>query len=177
MKFYTINDNKILIAENKDILERFYQDVKLLPEDYQEGKYYVKDNELVRNEHWEEEELIKTKQSKYQEANSKANTYLQSGEALFEFEPDKHIEATDGNIAKMNAYLTGLQAGAFEEVVWVSKEDEILTLNAEDVTTILLGLGQVQADIWSNQFLAYKNAIDEATTVEEVESIEVSYHS
>ena len=135
------------------------------------------DNYVLKDAEYIAKQLQLAKQSKYQEANSKANDYLQSGEALFEFEPDKHIEATDGNIAKMNAYLTGLQAGAFKEVTWVSKEDEILTLNTEDVTTILLGLGQVQADIWSNQFLAYKNAIDEATTVEEVNAIEISYHS
>ena len=135
------------------------------------------DNYVLKDAEYIAKQLQLAKQSKYQEANSKANDYLQSGEALFEFEPDKHIEETDGNIAKMNAYLTGLQAGAFKEVTWVSKEDEILTLNTEDVTTILLGLGQVQADIWSNQFLAYKNAIDEATTVEEVNAIEISYHS
>ena len=127
-----------------------------------------------------EEQLTDAKQSKYQEASSKAKSYLESGEACFVFtqgENDYHIEATDGNIAKMNAYLTGLQAGTFEEVTWVSKEDEILTLNAEDVTTILLGLGQVQADVWSNQFLAYKNAIDEATTVEEINAIEINYNN
>ena len=141
--------------------------------------YEIRETEIAL-EAWgytQEELLEQAKQLKYQEANSKANKFLQSGEALYEFEPDKHIEATDGNIAKMNAYLTGLQAGAFEEVTWVSKEDEILTLNAEDVTTILLGLGQVQADVWSNQFLVYKNAIDKATTVGEIEAIQVEYHN
>ena len=125
----------------------------------------------------QEELLEQAKQAKYKEANAKANEFLQSGEALYEFEEGKHIEATDGNIAKMNAYLTGLQAGSFEEVVWVSKEDEALALSAEDVATILLGLGQVQADVWSVQFLTYKDAIDEATTVEEVNAIEISYHN
>lgn len=162
---------------NKPYTEQ--QRLNFVVEQNHQNGYEIRESETAL-EAWgktEEEQLVKAKQSKYQEANSKANEFLQSGQALFEFEEGEHIEATDGNIAKMNAYLTGLQAGAFEEVTWVSKEDEILTLNAEDVTAILLGLGQVQADIWSNQFLAYKNAIDEATTIEEVEAIQVEYHN
>jgi len=133
------------------------------------------DEELQAWGKTDEENLEQAKQAKYQEANSKANEFLQSGEALYEFEEGKHIEATDGNIAKMNAYLTGLQAGAFEEVTWVSKEDEILTLNAEDVTTILLGLGQVQANVWSIRYPTYIKAIEQAETVEEIKAIIIDY--
>ena len=156
----------------------FYKSIGMIEFDVEQsdidGNWYLK--ELCPHKS-DEQKLQEAKDAKYQEANSKANEFLQSGEALYEFEEGKHIEATDGNIAKMNAYLTGLQAGSFEEVVWVSKEDEALALNAEDVATILLGLGQVQADVWSVQFLTYKDAIDEATTVEEVNAIEISYHN
>lgn len=126
----------------------------------------------------QEEKLEQAKQAKYQEANSKANVYLQSGEALFEFEPDKHIEATDGNIAKMTAYALAYVTGQLQPedtVVWNTKEDETVELNQAQIVSILNGLGQVQAVVWSVQYPAYIKAIDEAETVEEVEAIVIDY--
>ena len=51
--FYTIQNNGLLIAENEQALTRFYDNVLELPEDYEEGKYIVQDNELVLNPNWE----------------------------------------------------------------------------------------------------------------------------
>lgn len=41
MKYYTIQDDNILIAENEYALSRFYDNVYELPEDYVEGKYII----------------------------------------------------------------------------------------------------------------------------------------
>ena len=135
--FLGYQNNKIKFYTQEPLNQELYNLDKVEETDKEyvlEGDEYV-----LKTSEWEEEQLNKAKEAKYQEANTKTNDYLQSGEALYEFKPNIHIEATDGNIAKMNAYLTGLQAGAFTTVAWVSKEDEILTLNAEDVSTILLG--------------------------------------
>ena len=55
MRFYTIQNNNLLIAENRQALERYYDNVLPLPDDYEEGKYIVVDGELVLNPNWEEE--------------------------------------------------------------------------------------------------------------------------
>ena len=55
MRYYTIQNNGLLIAENKQALERFYNNVLPLPEDYEQGKYIVVNNELVLNPDFEEE--------------------------------------------------------------------------------------------------------------------------
>lgn len=128
----------------------------------------------------EDEKLKQAKKIKYKEANLKANDYLQSGEALFEFEPDKHIEATDGNIAKMTAYALAYVTGQLQPtdtVVWNTKEDETVELNQSQIILILQGLGQVQAVVWSVKYPNYVKAIDEASTIEEVEAIEIDYES
>ena len=39
MRYYTIQNNGLLIAENKQALERFYDNVLSLPDDYEQGKY------------------------------------------------------------------------------------------------------------------------------------------
>lgn len=62
MRYYTIQNNEILIAENRQALTRFYDNVLLLPEDYEEGKYIVEDGELVLNPDWEEEKARKERE-------------------------------------------------------------------------------------------------------------------
>ena len=46
MKYYTIQDNTILIADSEEALTRFYDEAFELPEDYEEGKYIIGDVEI-----------------------------------------------------------------------------------------------------------------------------------
>lgn len=45
MRYYTINDNSILIADNEIALTHYYDDVFSLPEDYEDGKYIIGEKE------------------------------------------------------------------------------------------------------------------------------------
>jgi hypothetical protein len=56
MKYYTIQGDSILIADAEETLTRFYDNVKILPDDYEEGKYISVDSDLVRDETWEEKQ-------------------------------------------------------------------------------------------------------------------------
>ena len=60
--FYTIQNNGLLTAENKQALTRFYDNVLPLPEDYEEGKYIVQDGELVLNPDFEEQKAQQEKE-------------------------------------------------------------------------------------------------------------------
>lgn len=62
MRYYTIQNNGLLIAENRQALERFYDNVSELPEDYEQGKYIVIDGELTLNPNFEEEKRQKERQ-------------------------------------------------------------------------------------------------------------------
>lgn len=62
MKYYTIQNSSILIAESEEALTRFYDNVLPLPDDYEEGKYIVVDGELVLNPDWEEEKAKKERE-------------------------------------------------------------------------------------------------------------------
>lgn len=147
--------------------------------EYTEDDYALDgDHYVIKDQAWEEEQLAQAKQSKYNEANKGAADYIASGEALYEFETNKHIEATDGNIGKFSAYALGYVTGQLQPtdtVVWNTKEDETVLLNAEQVSAILFGLGQVQAQIWAVKFPYYLQLLEEAQTIEEVEAIEIDY--
>ena len=57
--FYTIQNNGIITADNKETLTRFYDNVLPLPQDYEVGKYVVENNELVLNPNYEAEKAQK----------------------------------------------------------------------------------------------------------------------
>lgn len=121
--------------------------------------------------------LEEAKQTKYDEANDGAKNYLDGG-ALYEFQEGKHIEATDGNIAKFTAYALAYVTGQLEPtdtVVWNTKEDETVELNQEQIAQILVGLGAVQANVWAVQFPQYLAQIEAAQTVEDVKAIVINY--
>ena len=123
----------------------------------------------------DEEQLNIAKTNKYNEINNGARIYLESGKALFEIEEGKHIEATDGNIAKLSAYALSFMTGVQSEVYWNTKEDETIALNQEQLTQALMGLGEVQATVWNVKFPYYLKQLENATTVEEVKAITVDY--
>ena len=100
---------------------------------------------------------------------------MESGNALFEIEEGKHIEATDGNIAKLSAYALSFMTGVQSEVYWNTKEDETIALNQEQLTQVLMGLGEVQATVWNVKFPYYLKQLELATTVEEVKARNVDY--
>ena len=60
--YYTIQNNKILIAENEQTLTRFYNNVLPLPNDYEDSKYIVDNGELVFNPNWEEDKAQKERE-------------------------------------------------------------------------------------------------------------------
>lgn len=122
----------------------------------------------------EAQKLAEAKDAKYKEANDKAKLFLES-EAVFHYNENNSVETTDGNIGKLTAYAVGLEKGLMQEVYWTSKEDNVLTLDLQGVLTILTGIGAVQGSVWTVQFINYKSLIESATTVEEVEAIDIIY--
>ena len=102
-----------------------------------------------------EEKLTIAKTSKYNEINNGARIYLESGNALFKIGEGKHIEATDGNIAKLSAYALSFMTGVQSEVYWNTKEDETIALTQEQLTQALMGLGEVQSTVWNVKFPFY----------------------
>ena len=125
--------------------------------------------------HYTEQEKFEiAKENKYSEALNGATLFINNN-AFYQFNKDNSIEATDGNIGKFTAYALGFSTGAYQKVYWTSHEDNVLELNANDVQNILTGLGAIQSDVWNVQFVAYKNAIEQAQTLEEIKNIKIDY--
>ena len=176
MYYAFIENEKINGCGQCPIVNEEFQNIEITEEVYNNIDHYIWDGaEIILNPNYEQEKLIEIKTQKYIEAKEKAYTFLESGEALYEFEEGKHIEATDGNIGKFTAYALKFIAGSTTPVVWCTKEDETVMLNQEQVDDILQGLGAVQAQVWTVKFTDFVQAINEAETIEEVEAIEIDY--
>ena len=168
-EFGDISTDYILVT--KDIAE----EIKKLKD-----KFKIENNKIVQksDEEYFLEKLIKAKKDKYKQANDGASAWLNSGEALFEFEQGRNIEASDSNLTKMTAYNLAFVTGQLKSddtVIWVTKEDESIELTKEQISEIILGIGAVQARVWSVQFLEYAKLIDNAETIEELEKIVIDY--
>lgn len=180
--YYISTDNRIvLMDENKKRLEDTLLFMPQLAgcEVLETEKAIIERNgEFVFEEDVAEELLLDAKAAKYKEANEGARAYLESGEALYELEPGKNIEATDGNIGKLSAYALGFitgQLGAGDVVYWNTKEDETIALTQEQLGNALAGLGAVQAEVWNVKFPAYLARIEACTSADEVRGIVVDY--
>lgn len=118
--------------------------------------------------------LEDVKAEKLKEALDGANDYIEN-KAVYRYDENNTIEATDGNIGKLTAYALGLSSATLKTVQWTSKEDNVLTLTLNDVLQILTGLGKVQSNVWNKKYIDIKNRIEDATTIKKVEGIEVNY--
>lgn len=181
-KYYISKDNRIvLMDENKKRLEDTLLFMPQLAgcEVLETEKTIIERNgEFVFEEDVAEELLLEARAAKYKEANEGARAYLESGEALYELEAGKNIEATDGNIGKLSAYALGFitgQLGAGDVVYWNTKEDETIALTQEQLGNALAGLGAVQAEVWNVKFPAYLARIEACTSADEVRGIVVDY--
>lgn len=180
--YYIEKDNKIVMFDSDRqrlagtlIFTPQYKNLEIKETD---AEIIEKDGAFVFKDDVIDELLKEAKDAKYQEANTGARAYLESGEALFELTPSQHIEATDGNIGKLTAYALAFVTGqltAEDVIYWNTKEDETIALTQEQLSTVLMGLGAVQAQVWNERFPAYKAQIEACETVEEVEAIEIDY--
>lgn len=180
--FYITEDNKLLnYGDIKYSDDCKYTDIITQAElNAHPNKVLVENDELILNPNFEEEELRHAKDKKYDEANLKARAYLESGEAVCSFQKDGetyHIEATDGNIAKIGLKATALLiAQDFETTFpWNTKEDINIEINALEGKEIAEALGSIQDIVWTIRFPLYLEAIEKAETIEEVEAIEIDY--
>lgn len=180
--FYITQNNKLLnYADTKYSEKCKFTDIITQNElTLSPNKVIVVNDELILNPDFEEEELLKAKQEKYNEANNKARDYLESGDALYPFVQNNvlyHIEATDGNIAKIGLKATSLLiVQDFETTFpWNTQEDITINLNALEGKNIAEGLGAIQDEVWTVKFPLYVSKIEEAQTIEEVKAINIDY--
>ena len=174
----TKEDHQQLLDEQSQGREIVFFEGEIFTAPY--GLYYLDENKIWHKKdesEYKQELLEKSREQKRQEALNGANSYITSGQALYEFEVGKHIEATDGNISKLGLAAVELVLNQDTEstIEWCSFEDEVVQLNAIALQRIVKGLKNEQARVWVELYPEFLRQIELAKTVEDVGKIVIDY--
>lgn len=139
--------------------------------------YEIKETETAL-EAWgmdEKDLLEQAKREKKDEALSKAYDFEENGTVEHK---NCIFEMSLKNRDNLRDTVEALTAIGQSETTWNDKNDNLVVLTLEDIQYIRLNLilGRIQR-LWITQYPEYLTAIEQATTVEEVENIEVNYES
>lgn len=123
-----------------------------------------------------EQQLKEAKVSKLQENDTVANTVIQK---TFTIEVTKdnipcefiYNEKTERNL---NSSALGFITNQYESKDWTDEQGITVQLTAEDVAKVLLTFNEFVNAIWA-KWGTYKQQIDNATSLEEVEAIVLNY--
>ena len=121
----------------------------------------------------EEEKLQIAKENKYSEALDKAYNFEQNGSVEYK---NCVFEMSLSNRNNLDNTQEALEKSGQTETTWNDKNDELITLTVDDIQYIRLNLilGRIQ-QLWISDYPSYKQQIEQATTVKEVEAIEIVY--
>lgn len=144
---------------------------------------YVLDGEeyVLKDEVWEQEKLKQAKETKLKEILEKA----------YEYENKTGLVSFDGRVSKTETQVlhTELfnQSKFFQMVIgfiqgvltgdqlYNTKEDINVLINSEEAQAIYFAIKNATEKLWTVDYLYYKNLIEQAETVEDVESVVVDY--
>lgn len=183
MKYYTIDNEQLLIADNITALSKFYSsEVLELPEDYEPERYIVGDVEipaeteeetvtekrLIPNPEWDSIDLAHHKAAKITENDTARDTALNAGvtyrDVLFDSDTDQKI-----NLLAIVSTMDDEQT-----IVWFGKDNQPLTCSKEDLINIGGLITALHSFCW-NKNAEIKAAIAAANTVKKVEKIVIDY--
>lgn len=126
--------------------------------------------EINENYH---QDLINEKKKELQSNNlSAAKAALENGYVTYK---GVRIETNTATCNDLVYAKETLAFGLITEIDWLSKDDEHIIINAEDIIQIGSLIVGYRNAIWQSKYDVYKNQIDNATTLEELENIKIDY--
>ena len=170
--YYIEKDNKIaLFNSDREVLEntiRFSADYKDAEIQETEEGYTIVDYQLVTVEEAEKREVNKAKRVKVQENDTVRDAALNAGvvykDVLFDSDTDQ----------KVNLLATIGFMSDEDTVNWFGKDNQMLVCNKEDLLNIGNMIIQLHSYCWTKN-AEIKLAINNAKTMEELNSIEIDY--
>lgn len=119
-----------------------------------------------------EEALVTTKEAKQGENTLKAKQAVENGHVVFK---GAEFETNAQTVGDLTATMLLMQASGIETYLWLSKDDIPVELTVEDFGTLGVLIATFKNDIWQRKYLYFKTLIENATTTEEVNSVNIDY--
>ncbi len=160
----------------------FYKSIGMVELDVQQsdidGAWYLKDKCPMKTE---EEKLKQAKETKLKEILEKAYEY-ENKTGLVSF--DGRVSETETQVlhtelfnqGKFFQMVIGFTQGVLtSDQLYNTKEDINVLINSEEAQAIYFAIKNATEKLWTVDYLYYKNLIEQAKTVEDVEAVEVDY--
>ena len=130
------------------------------------------DNALLAWGKSDEEILEQARFGKQAENTTKAKNAVENGHVTFK---GAEFETNAQTVGDLTATMLLMQAGGIETYSWLSKDDQVVSLTVKDFGTLGELIATFKNDIWQRKYLYFKTLIENATTTEEVNSINIDY--
>ena len=139
------------------------------------------EDKLVALGYTEQEELQQAKEIKFKEILDKAYEY-ENKTGLVSF--DGRVSETETQVlhtelfnqSKFFQMVIGFSQGVLTgDQLYNTKEDINVLINAEEAQAIYFAIKNATEKLWTVDYLHYKNLIEQAETVEDVEAVEIDY--
>ena len=168
------NDKVINSTPNKNIAKNFKNVITTNFDDYTptNDKYIYLDGVIFLNPNYEAQKLILSKEAKQQENLAKANEAITNGYVVYK---NCKFETNTDNQSNMTATANLMQAQPIESTPWLSKDNIPIELTLEDFLNIGALILEFKTNLWTNVYAGFEAQIEDAQTIEEVESIEIVY--
>ena len=160
----------------------FYKSIDMVELDVQQsdidGAWYLKDKCPMKTE---QEKLKQAKETKLKEILEKAYDY-ENKTGLVSF--DGRVSETETQVlhtelfnqGKFFQMVIGFSQGVLtSDQLYNTKEDINVLINSEEAQAIYFSIKNATEKLWTVDYLYYKNLIEQAETVEDVESVVVDY--
>lgn len=120
------------------------------------------------------EKLTLAKNNKLTENTQKAKLAIENGYVTFK---NAQFETNAQTVGDLTAAMLMLEAQQNPEIThtWLSKDDKAVVLALEDFITLGNLIAIYKNNIWSEKYIAFKTAIENAQTIEELERMEINY--
>jgi hypothetical protein len=180
--FYYIENDCVL--EASDSVQGIYhlpvqEFVDLTMSEYVENKdaYEVQNGELVCISDTQEyiaKKLQEAKDKKQNENTTKAKSAIENGTVTFK---NALFETNAQTVSDLTATMLMLQAQQNPTLTytWLSKDDKEVDLTVVDFVALGDLIVDYKNEVWNTTYLTYKTQIEESTTVQEVNAIEINY--
>ncbi len=160
----------------------FYKSIDMVELDVQQsdidGAWYLKDKCPMKTE---QEKLQQAKEIRLKEILDKAYEY-ENKTGLVSFngrisDTETQVLHTElFNQGKFFQMVIGFSQGVLtSDQLYNTKEDINVLINSEEAQAIYFAIKNATEKLWTVDYLYYKNLIEQAKTVEDVESVEVDY--
>lgn len=116
--------------------------------------------------------LNELKNKKQEENTLKAKLAVETGYIEYK---DAQFETNAQTVGDLTATMLLMQASGMETYTWLSRDDKVVELSLEDFGILGGLIAQYKNEIWSGKYLTYKEQINLAETIQDVQSITIDY--